>query len=171
MYVQAPGVYRGFDALVTDRPRLTLGILVADCAVVLLADAVAGIVGAAHAGWRGVAGGIVGTTVDEMLTRGAAVERMRAYVSPCISVKRFEVGDEVARRFESAFVERDPSRRRPHVDLKRAILGQLVHRGLASASIEVSQECTFDADFFSHRATGGVTGRMMGFIALRLPRS
>ena len=76
------------DALVTDRPGLLLGILTADCAPVLLADAEAGVVGAAHAGWRGALGGVTDATIDAMETLGAQARadrgRGRAMHSPRI---------------------------------------------------------------------------------------
>jgi copper oxidase (laccase) domain-containing protein len=96
-------------------------------------------------------------------------ERMRAYVSPCIGVDNFEVGPEVAVQFDDAFVERRPAWRRPHVDLKAAIVAQLAEAGVPREQVEVSPHCTVaDVDlFFSHRAENGVTGRMMGFVGLR----
>lgn len=104
-----------------------------------------------------------------MVKCGAEPDRIVAYVSPCISVEHFEVGEEVAARFASKFVERRKEWRRPHVDLSGAIREQLVAAGVGRGSIEVSGMCTFadPATFFSHRASGGVTGRMLGFIALR----
>ena len=68
--------------MVADRPGLVLGILTADCAPVLLADREAGVVGAAHAGWKGALGGVVEATVAEMERRGAARGRIAAAVGP-----------------------------------------------------------------------------------------
>ena len=73
------------DALVTDRPGLLLGILTADCAPVLFADAEAGIVGAAHAGWRGALAGVTDSTLAGMERLGAKRERIAAAVGPCIA--------------------------------------------------------------------------------------
>ena len=80
------------DALVTDRPGILLSILTADCAPVLLADAEAGVVGAAHAGWRGAIGGVTDTTIAAMLKLGAKVERIAAAIGPTIAQKNYEVG-------------------------------------------------------------------------------
>lgn len=80
------------DALVTDRPGLLLGILTADCAPVLLADRDAGVVGAAHAGWKGALLGVCEATVAAMERLGARRERMAAAVGPCIAAASYEVG-------------------------------------------------------------------------------
>lgn len=165
----APGLYPGYDALVTDRPGLVLCITAADCAVVLLADPEARVVAAAHSGWRGTEARISERTVAAMEALGAAPERLRAYVSPCITMEHFEVGPEVAARFDGAFVHHLPGEPKPRVDLKAAITAQLAGAGVPPEAIEVSGHCTFAGTdtFFSYRAESGRTGRMMGFIGMR----
>ncbi len=167
--VTAPGLFPGFDAMVTRTPGLLLGITAADCAAVLLADDGARVVGACHAGWRGAVARIVEKTVAAMARLGAEPARVRAYVSPCISMDNFEVGPEVASQFAPSFVHHLPGQDRPRVDLKAAIAAQLTAAGLAPEAVEVSPHCTFAEtdDFFSHRAEKGRTGRMMGFIGMR----
>lgn len=88
------------DAIVTDRPGLVLGILTADCVPVLLADRSAGVVGAAHAGWKGALGGVTDRTVDAMVALGARRESMSAAIGPCIARASYEVTSDFARRFE-----------------------------------------------------------------------
>ncbi len=83
----SPGAPKA-DALVTDRPGVVLGVLAADCAPVLLADPDAGVIGAAHAGWKGALAGVVDTTVAAMERLGARRERMRAAIGPCIGPRR-----------------------------------------------------------------------------------
>ena len=163
------GVYRGYDAMVTQRPGVLLCISAADCAAVLLADAEARVVGACHAGWRGTVARVVVGTVAAMRWLGAEPSRLRAYVSPCLSAEHFEVGPEVARQFEAAFVRRWPGKAKPHVDMKAAIAAQLAEAGVAPERVEVAPHCTVaEVDtFFSHRAEKGRTGRMMGFIGMR----
>ncbi|MBS0504561.1 MAG: peptidoglycan editing factor PgeF [Proteobacteria bacterium] len=90
------------DAVVTDRPGLLLGILTADCAPVLFADAEAGIVGAAHAGWKGALAGVTTATVDAMIRLGARRERIAAAIGPCIARASYEVDESFARRFEES---------------------------------------------------------------------
>ena len=81
------------DAIVTDRPGLALGILTADCAPVLLADADAGVVGAAHAGWKGALGGVIESAVAAMESLGADRARIVAAIGPAIARKSYEVDE------------------------------------------------------------------------------
>jgi len=91
------------DALVTDRPGLLLGMLTADCAPVLLADVRAGVVGAAHAGWKGALSGVTDSTITAMEALGAKRDRIAAAVGPCIAQASYEVDDD----FEARFVVAD----------------------------------------------------------------
>ena len=95
------------DAIVTDRPGLLLGILTADCAPVLLADEKAGVVGAAHAGWKGALAGVTDSTVTAMERLGARRERIAAAIGPCNARVSYEVDDAFARRFEDADPENE----------------------------------------------------------------
>lgn len=99
-----PGQAPQADAMATRVPGLALGILTADCAPVLLADPEAGVVAAAHAGWKGARGGVLEATVETMLSLGAARDRIRAAVGPCIHQPSYEVGPE----FQAALVGDDP---------------------------------------------------------------
>lgn len=96
------------DALVTDRPGLLLGILTADCAPVLLADRKAGVIGAAHAGWKGAIGGVTDSTVAAMVALGARPGRIVAVVGPCIARPSYEVDHAFRDRFE----QEDPANTR-----------------------------------------------------------
>ena len=90
------------DALVTDRPGLLLGIVTADCAPVLLADRAAGVVGAAHAGWKGAIGGVTDRTIAAMVALGARADRIAAAIGPCIAQASYEVDDGFRARFTDA---------------------------------------------------------------------
>ena len=96
------------DAMVTDRPGFALGILTADCAPVLLADRAAGIVGAAHAGWKGAIGGVTDAAVAAMEKLGADRDRIVAAIGPCIARASYEVDDAFQHRFEA----KDPANER-----------------------------------------------------------
>jgi YfiH family protein len=96
------------DALVTDRPGLLLGILTADCVPVLLADRAAGVVGAAHAGWKGAIGGVTDAAIAAMERLGAARDRMVTAIGPCIARASYEVDEGFLRRFLAA----DPANER-----------------------------------------------------------
>ncbi|MGC1470176.1 MAG: peptidoglycan editing factor PgeF [Sphingorhabdus sp.] len=87
------------DAMVTDRPGLLLGILTADCVPVLFADHEAGIIGAAHAGWKGAISGITDNTLVAMEALGADRSRIACAIGPCIAQKSYEVDDGFYRRF------------------------------------------------------------------------
>ncbi len=90
-----PGCGEKADAMVTDRPGLGLGIVTADCAPVLFADASAGIVGAAHAGWRGAVAGVLDATVSAMIALGSSLGRITTAVGPSISQASYEVGSDL----------------------------------------------------------------------------
>lgn len=96
------------DALVTDRPDLVIGVLAADCVPVLFADVDAGVVGAAHAGWKGAIGGVVASTIAAMETLGARRERIAAAIGPCIARASYEVD----RGFLDRFTAADPANER-----------------------------------------------------------
>lgn len=102
------------DALVTDRPGLALGILTADCAPVLLADAQAGVVAAAHAGWKGALGGITDATIAAMGAIGAQPDRIVAAIGPCIARASYEVDA----AFLTRFTADDPANERFFVDAR-----------------------------------------------------
>ena len=91
------------DAMVTNRPGVLLGVVTADCAPVLLADIEAGVIGAAHAGWRGAHGGVLENTVAAMERLGARRDRMVAVIGPAIAQASYEVDE----RFRDAFAEAD----------------------------------------------------------------
>lgn len=91
------------DALVTNRPGIAIAILTADCAPVLFADGRAGVIGAAHAGWKGAIGGVLEATVDAMVALGAARNRIVAAIGPCIAQRSYEVGED----FRAGFLGQD----------------------------------------------------------------
>ena len=123
------------DALVTDKPGILLGILTADCAPVLLADHEAGVVGAAHAGWRGALAGVGEATVAAMEALGAGRERIAAAIGPCIATRNYEVDQAFADRIiaedpaSERFFSEGPSGK-PHFDLEAYVAAQLAAAGI-----------------------------------------
>jgi YfiH family protein len=103
------------DAMVTDRPGLLLGIVTADCAPVLLVDREAGVIGAAHAGWKGALAGVTDRTVEAMAALGARVDRMSAAIGPCIAQASYEVDE----GFRARFCQADPANSRFFVDARQ----------------------------------------------------
>lgn len=164
VFADKPGLLGEGDGLITNQCNLTLGIMVADCAAVLLADTDAGIIGALHAGWRGAAGNIVPKGVEMMQSAGA--RNIKAWISPCIGTHAFEVGHEVATQFPSAYVLYD-TYDKPRVDLQAFLVFQLIQHGVKPTSIQADERCTYtDTRFFSYRRQGRKSGRMMAIIAL-----
>ncbi len=123
------------DALVTDRPGLLLGIVTADCAPVLLADAEAGVIGAAHAGWRGAVAGVTDRAIAAMISLGARAERIAAAVGPCIAQRNYEVDQDFAERLlahdeaNERYLSEKP-RGRPHFDLEAYVVARLAAAGV-----------------------------------------
>jgi YfiH family protein len=163
------------DAIVTDQPGLLLGILTADCAPVLLADADARVVGAAHAGWRGALGGVTDSALDAMERLGARRENIRAAVGPCIAQPSYEVDE----AFRARFLDDDEGNGRffvagtsgkPHFDLEAYVVHRLIAAGIAE--IDALHLDTYsDADRFysfrraTHRGEADY-GRQLSAIAL-----
>lgn len=124
------------DALVTERPGLLLGILTADCAPVLFADAQAGVVGAAHAGWKGALAGVTDATIAAMEKIGARRDRIAAAIGPCIARASYEVDDGFLGRFAAIDPENErffASGRdgRYQFDLEAYVTHRLAAAGLA----------------------------------------
>ena len=123
------------DAMVTDRPKLLLGILTADCAPVLFADDEAQVIGAAHAGWRGALAGVTDSTIEAMEKLGARRHRIAAAVGPCIAQLSYEVDESFRDRFctqepgsERFFIESATGR--PHFDLPAYVVHRLIAAGV-----------------------------------------
>lgn len=157
------------DAVVTMLPRVIVGVNTADCVPVVLADTSAGIIAAAHAGWRGAVAGIIGNTVDTMTGLGATAANIRAVMGPCIGVECFEVGEEVAARFPEGFVNRAIGPK-PHVDLPAFVAGELAKKGILPQNITLPSACTRcnPSRYFSARAEGIKSGRIFTFIMMKL---
>jgi len=158
--VEAPwaeGARPKADAMVTKRPGIALGILTADCAPVLFADAEAGVIGAAHAGWRGLLAGVIEATLAAMTTLGARVDRVTAEVGPTIGPQSYEVGPE----FPAPFLAADPANARffrpaqragHHMfDLPAACLARLAAAGVAAAAASGEDTCREGSRYFSYR--------------------
>jgi polyphenol oxidase len=144
------------DSIVSDRPGLLLGILTADCAPVLFADREAGVVGAAHAGWRGALSGITDSAIAAMEDIGARRDRIAAAIGPCIALPSYEVDE----AFRGRFLDRDPANARffvtaasgaLHFDLPAYIRQRLVAAGIDE--VETIHLDTYSAPdrFFSFR--------------------
>ena len=165
------------DALVTDSAGTALGVRVADCVPILLADPGAKVIAAVHAGWRGTVGDIVGKAVRKMCYLGASAEDIRAAIGPHISMANYEVGEEVARAVLEVVGEENLTLRhlRPAAESGKFLCGLgavnetlLLRAGLRPEHIDLSDACTYaDAElFYSHRRMGDKRGTMMAVIAI-----
>lgn len=145
------------DALVTRKPGLALGILTADCGPVLLADATAGVVGAAHAGWRGAVSGVLEAVVAAMVELGAARARIVAAIGPTIEQASYEVGPEfpnpILDRAEADRRFLRPAPRNGHFlfDLKGYVASRLTEAGVQQIEILPNDTYAEDELFFSYR--------------------
>ena len=165
------------DAMVTTEPGIALGVLAADCAPVLFADAEAKIVGAAHGGWKGALAGVMEATVAAMVRLGARPERIRAGIGPCIAQPSYEVGAEFRDRFIAAAPDNAgffvAAARDGHFrfDLPGYIAARLGRLGLAAVE-QTGQDTAADASrFFSYRRAclNGERDYGRGLAAIALP--
>lgn len=144
------------DALVTDRPGLLLGVVTADCAPVLLADKQAGVIAAAHAGWRGATAGVTDQTIAAMISLGARVDRIRAAVGPCIAKASYEVDHAFAERI----MTEDPGNERflgegptgnPHFDMEAYVVARLAAAGVRQIEATGLDTYSLEDRYYSYR--------------------
>jgi YfiH family protein len=164
VHPDSPAERTGVEALVTTETDLAIGVIAADCVPVLLADEEAGVLGAAHAGRRGVQVRIVTDTVASMRELGARPERLRAWVGPAICGRCYEVGDDVA----AATLAVAPQARATTswgttaLDLPRAVLAELAQAGVES--VQADPRCTYEDPLLYSYRRDGVTGRQASVI-------
>lgn len=167
------------DAIVTSTPGLVICAQAADCGPILFADEEAGVVGAAHAGWKGAMTGIIEATIAQMETEGATRATIKAALGPSISAKAYEVGAEYLARF----VEHDqdnaryfvPSQREGHFmfDLPAYTMDRLAKAGVTATSLN---RCTYSEPdlFYSYRRSTHLGepdyGRLASAIMLTHPQ-
>ena len=144
------------DAMVTNLPGLILGILTADCVPVVLADAQAGVVGAAHAGWKGAIAGVTDNTLAAMEKLGARRDQISATIGPCIGRASYEVTSDFARHFEEEDVENSrffSAGREGHCqfDIAAYVAARLARAGVSR--VEMMDEDTYSQPdrFYSYR--------------------
>ena len=149
----------GVDGHVTDRTDLAVGVLTADCVPVLILTPWA--VGAAHAGWRGLAGGVVAQATDDLLALPGAAEDLSdavAFVGPCAGPCCYEVGDEVHAAFAGW-----PRGRATERTIDLPVMTEAALQAAGVGQVVLADRCTIHDDrYFSHRASGGRTGRQAG---------
>ena len=151
------GIRPEADGVVTGRQGIACGALAADCAPILLADPKAGVVAAAHAGWKGALGGVAEATVRKMGELGAKPAHIVAIVGPCIGPASYEVGPEFRDRFladdpaNDRFFRQDEGAERPRFDLPAFVLHRLRGAGVATCEWIGHDTCAEEDLFFSNR--------------------
>lgn len=159
------------DAALGDGPGPILGIQTADCLPVLVADPRRRVVGAAHAGWRGTAAGVVARLIRALAAEGARGSELLAALGPAIGPCCYEVGEEVREALGpgAAAAFRPGLRGRPHLDLRAANRQQLLEAGLRAENIHSVEDCTACRPdlYHSYRRDGAGCGRMISYIGYR----
>jgi YfiH family protein len=166
--VERSGTYRDCDALITNVKCKFLCISIADCVPILIFDPTSEAVAAVHAGWRGTLGGIVGVAVRRLVEEyGCSPGAMTAYIGPSAGVCCYQVGEEVARRFDKTVVTRRDGK--VFLDLKSQNLKEMMESGIRPDHIEVSPHCTISEGhlFHSYRRERERSGRMMAVIGMK----
>ncbi len=168
----AEGKRPAVDGMATATPGLALAVVTADCAPILLADEAAGVIGAAHAGWRGAHGGVVEATIARMEELGAQRERIAAAIGPCIAQDSYEVGADMRANFtaaEHAFFEATGPGKW-HFDLEGLVAARLSAAGIASiCALEMDTYAAARRFHSYRRATHRgepTTGRQVSLITL-----
>ncbi len=176
--VKAPfsGTRPKADGIVTATPGLVIGVVTADCGPVLLADAKAGVVGAAHAGWKGALNGVLENTIIKMETLGAKRAQIHAVLGPSISQENYEVGPEFVETFAasepgaSRFFRQSDRSGHAMFDLWAFIVQRLERAGV---TVSMTGNCTYaeEESFFSYRRTThrgeADYGRQLSAISIR----
>lgn len=163
------------DALVTDRPGLLLGIVTADCVPVLFGDREAGVIGAAHAGWKGAISGVTDNTIAAMEALGADRDRIACAIGPCIAQKSYEVDEGFFRRF----AEDDPANDRfftdgkpghHQFDIEGYVAARLAAAGIRQVALLGEDTYSQPDRFFSYRRSCHLAepgyGRQISLIGL-----
>jgi hypothetical protein len=156
------------DALVTGRPDLALAVATADCLPVLLVDPDAAVVGAVHAGWRGLRARVLPATVEAMAALGARRPRLRAAIGPAVQGRCYEVGPDVRAEFEGAFADAGALFEGRRLDLVRTALRELASSGVDGERVSVVALCTHcEPRLASYRRDGSGCGRNLSVIAFK----
>jgi YfiH family protein len=163
----APGQYEFCDALITNVVGIALTVSVADCVPILLYDPMQKSIGITHAGWKGTVGAISQHTVKKMKDEyQSKPENIIVYIGPSAGVCCYEVGEEIAIKFQDENVIRKSGK--VFVDLRNENKYQLVQQGITKNNIEVSNYCTICETtlFHSYRRDGQKSGRMTALIRM-----
>lgn len=167
-YVDSPGIVNDNDALYTDKKNLFLVVTIADCIPILFYDAENEIIGVVHSGWRGTESKILLKTVKHLKSSvNLSIDKTYFYFGPSICASCFEVGEDVAQKFEKKYVlERG---NKFFVNLPMVNLDYLISEGFKKENIQISNLCTYELKnlFHSYRRDKEKSGRMFGVIGIK----
>ncbi len=166
--VDCPGNSGESDALITNKKNLGLGIVIADCTPVFIFDFKKKVIAAVHSGWRGTEQKILSKTLQRLKTDfNSKPEDLVVYLGPSISKINYEVGDEVAKRFDKKYVM--PNQHKYYLDVSECNYDMLIEFGIPKIQIQKSVLCTYEfkSIFHSYRRDGNQSGRSLGVIAIK----
>jgi YfiH family protein len=161
------------DAIVTKTPNIAIGIVTADCVPILFLDKKNRIIGAAHAGWRGAAFGIIEATIQKMTKLGSNPRDLTAAIGPRIATESYEVDDDFIRNFNKKYDCFSTVNSKTHFDVSRYCRRRLIESGLDENNIDILEIDTYSnqKDYFSYRFakqnTNGICGRQISAICLK----
>lgn len=161
------------DALITKEKNIFLSISVADCLPIFFYESEAKIIGIAHAGWRGIAGGVIENTIEKIIESGGEAKNLKIAIGPGINKCHFEVGIDVAERFENYQEYVLEKNNKYFIDLRGIAKSKLNERGVKTENIEDHNICTFSSpNLFSFRRDKPETVEaMVAVIGLRVTHS
>ena len=166
-FARFPGIYPAADGLVTTNSNILLTLKVADCVPVYLYEPRKNMIGLVHSGWRGTVGKIVPNAIQLMQKNGAETGKIRCFLGPAIGICCYEVGVEVAHKFDDE-AKMKLEDRKWKVGLHDQISLQLASSGIPEENIQTSDMCTYESrDCHSYRRDGDNVGRMFAFMELK----
>jgi hypothetical protein len=166
-YVTGGGIVGESDAMITDKPGLGLAISVADCTPIFIYDPANKVIAGVHSGWRGTEKQILLKTLEKLVKDfHVNPQNLIVYIGPCISQKKYEVGEEVAFLFDEKYWIKNKNKYLLSVgDIN---YDMLINLGIPSGNIEYSQKCTYENNnLHSYRRDGQKSGRSWGIIAMK----
>ena len=166
-FARFPGMHPAADGLVTTNSNILLTLKVADCVPVYLYEPRKNMIGLVHSGWRGTVGKIVPNAIQLMQKNGAETGEIRCFLGPAIGICCYEVGVEVAHKFDDE-AKMKLEDRKWKVGLHDQISLQLASSGILEENIQTSDMCTYESrDCHSYRRDGDNVGRMFAFMELK----
>ena len=166
-FARFPGMYPAADGLVITNSNILLTLKVADCVPVYLYEPRKNMIGLVHSGWRGTVGKIVPNAIQLMQKNGAETGEIRCFLGPAIGICCYEVGVEVAHKFDDE-AKMKLEARKWKVGLHDQISLQLASSGIPEENIQTSDMCTYESrDCHSYRRDGDNVGRMFAFMELK----